>query len=469
MRLTRTRAREWRFLGAVVVLVGLAYPGDLFSQTNGQNAVWNSSTKTASPAFIDATAYYVAGSVDLCQAVSAILSDYKGVNNNGFVIDARGVNPGQTQGCLVNPWGGSVQPTSSVLLLPSGTIQTHATWVLPTATRIFGQGRGKTIIQASFTSGAIIQMGIPGSPSVIGTAAFDVSVADLTLDGQSRPNVDGIDNVDAEEQSYVQHVGMINIGGTGLYLSTDPYGGGSDPGKANHSGPYLDISISVTATAQACIRIDNAEPRGLHGIACTCLPGTGPPNPNAGIYLGGDNVSIEDVFVSGFADGIYVGSSGAGVFTGAQSDLLLNVTGGASVTNLVHLNGNTNSQGNCPSASSGLAYWVCDLTILGATSSAGTNTIKDDLPPGTTLTDSTVGMYAVGEALPSGSNTAYSRFSTSSSSGSPTWLVGTTTLSNGNACSDAGSLYSITSSGTGTTLWGCVGGSGTNHGWQAIK
>jgi hypothetical protein len=116
-------------------------------------------------------------------------------------------------------------------------------------------------------------------------------------------------------------------------------------------------------------------------------------------------------------------------------------------------------------------YWVCDLTILGATSSTGTNTIKDDLlPPGTTLTDPTVAMYAVGEALSIGNNnTAYSRFSTSTSANSPTWLVGGSTLINGNSCTDPGSLYSITTAATsGTTLWGCVGGNGTNHGWQAI-
>jgi hypothetical protein len=465
MTLTSTKAGNWRLFGILVALLGLAYPVGLSSQTKGENAVWqSSSSKITSPAFIDATAYATDSrctnsSCDICYEIYWILNDYQPVNNNGFVVDARGVNPGQTQVCSVNPWSGSQQPTSSVILLPSGTIQIQtqaAAWVLPGTTRIFGQGRGKTIIQATFSSGPIIRMGIMG-----GGPVFGVSVADLTLDGQSHTGVDGIDNIDAEEQSYVQRVAMINIGGTGLYLGVDS---GTTPGKANHSGPYSDISITVTSIAQACVRIENAEPRGLHGIVCTAPPGTPPQNSHAGIYLGGNNVSIEDVVVSGFADGIYVGSSGSGVFTDAQSDVLLNVTGGASVGNLIHISGNTNSSAMCPSM-----FRVCDLTILGATSSTGTNTIKDDLlPPGTTLTDPTVGMYAVGEALSIGNNnTAYSRFSTSTSANSPTWLVGGSTLSNGSSCTDPGSLYSITTAATsGTTLWGCVGGSG---GWQAIQ
>ena len=61
------------------------------------------------------------------------------------------------------------------------------------------------------------------------------------------------------------------------------------------------------------------------------------------------------------------------------------------------------------------------LTILGVTNSGSSATIKDDLT-GPTLTDTTVGMYVVGEPVPS-STAGISRFTTSGSV--PTWLIGT--------------------------------------------
>jgi hypothetical protein len=77
--------------------------------------------------------------------------------------------------------------------------------------------------------------------------------------------------------------------------------------------PYSDIFIEVTSNATACVAI-SWKPRGVHGLSCTCVQnGTACSNPHAGIYLGGvgaGNTSIEDIYINGFEDGIYVGQSG---------------------------------------------------------------------------------------------------------------------------------------------------------------
>jgi hypothetical protein len=94
------------------------------------------------------------------------------------------------------------------------------------------------------------------------------------------------------------------------------------------------------------------------------------------------------------------------------------------------------------------------------------NNIKDELTGGATLTDATVGMYVVGEPISGGTNTiGYSRFTTSPSSTSASWFVGSTPPGGGSC--NAGSLYSCASASvcsTTYTLYDCEGGS-----WLAIK
>jgi len=69
---------------------------------------------------------------------------------------------------------------------------------------------------------------------------------------------------------------------------------------------------------------------------------------------------------------------------------------------------------------------VSDLTFVGITRLSGTNTITDELTSSTTpLTDAHVGMYLIGQPVQSaGSGVGYSRFTTSTSTNFPTWIVG---------------------------------------------
>jgi hypothetical protein len=97
--------------------------------------------------------------------------------------------------------------------------------------------------------------------------------------------------------------------------------------------------------------------------------------------------------------------------------------------------------------------FVCGES-LGQPPAANTTTIQDDVVTGTsTITDRNVGMYILGEQVQAGgSPVGYSRLTTSPSV--PTWIIGTGSPSL--PCS-VGDLYSRTSSGSGTTLWECIG------------
>jgi hypothetical protein len=469
MRIMRTGFRSW--LGIAIILLGgtTILPVRIYAQAAGQNAVFNSSTTTNTSAFIDAANFSSSG--DICAKLHAILvSSILYIQaTNWQVIDARGIVPtsGSTQPCTSNPWAtlGSGRDWVTILL-PAGTIQIATTWTLPQYTKIIGEGPGTTILQActsiSCTAGAfspgsaMIQMGC-GNGSC--GQSFGVGVENLTLDGQSQV-IDGIDNSDAEEQSYAKHVQMINIGGTGLSLGID-----TSTSKTNHSS-YSDISITETSVGNACINIQpNAQPRGIHGITCTCLTSSGSvcssSNSHPGIYLDGSDVSLQDVNINGFGDGIRIGSQGTSGTV--QNNIIFNITGGTNVNDLVHICGsNYGSHSACSQTSNA----VSDLTVMGITSSAN-NTIQDDVAD-TLLaesTDPTVGMYIVGEqvTLVSGSLTGYSRFTTSPSI--PTWRVGTADPPIG-SCS-IGTLYSRTSNSSTSppTVWGCTGSSS----WTPIK
>jgi hypothetical protein len=312
----------------------------------------------------------------------------------------------------------------------------------PDYTSVVGAGVNATTVKAgSGISGAVIQMGSDTTCS--SGICFAVTVSDLTIDANgAHVAVDGIDNFNAEELSYAKRVSVINVGNSniGLKLSTSS----STHGKSSHSGPYEDLSITVTSSSASCINIlSPAQPRGIHGVTCT-NSGTG--TGTAGIYLDGSNVAIEDISFSGaFTNGIYVGSQGSG--NSVYSNVLFNVQGGG-VTNAVHI-----SAQNA----------VTDLTIMGATNTSGNTTIRDDLPGGISLTDPSIGLYVVGESTIS--TIAYSRFTTSTSTSStaafPSWIVGGGTPSN--TCG-TGSLYSRIANVTAThTLWGCAGNT-----WRAI-
>jgi hypothetical protein len=275
---------------------------------------------------------------------------------------------------------------------------------------------------------------------------FHITVEDLTLNGGGQA-IDGILNVDSQELTYAKRINFLNFAGTGLQVGApcNNMSGCNYYAQAQNSGPYEQLTYSGSG---ACAQIYGAGTRGIHGITCA-----GTSSPAAGILLDSSSNSLEDVTVSGYTDGIKIGSMSSSnpVQSAAWANAILNVTGSAG-TNLIHICGSS----TCVPLLSPVAPPPQDITIFGATSSAGT-TIQDDVTT-TMLTDSHVGMYALGEALSSG--TGNSRFTTSPNL--PAWLVGTTQLGTGISCPSAaqGSIYSATTgSAINGTLWACVGGS----------
>jgi hypothetical protein len=311
----------------------------------------------------------------------------------------------------------------------------------------------------------MIQFGDPVGACGTGTICFNISIEDVTLNASGEA-IDGIFNMNSQELTYARRVNIYNISGgtssapvTGLHIgyrcpASDP--SCNYPFQAQNSGPYEQISFTITtaSTYTYCAQIYGAGIRGIHGIKCTGSSGT------AGILLDSASNSIEDVVVNGFTDGVLVGSQSSGsltpTVTRAWGNLISNVSGGSSVTNLVHVCGAALS-GNCPAGQTATPQ---DLTIVSATSTAN-NTILDDVT-GTTLTntkDAKVAIYALGEAVPITSTTAgMSRFTTSPST--PSWFI-SNIASPTWACSN-GSIYS--SAASGGTIWGCIAGV-----WQLEK
>jgi len=450
MRSTRIFASD-RLLFAVIVVLLMGWsisPAHVLAQSQGNNAVYSGpNTVRGSSAFIDASVLHLSlgGGVfsDICARINAALVSLPSTTF-GAVIDARGIS-GSDLTCSAGntPWVytfGSSQSTSthpSTILLPAGTISVNNSWGMPNGTRLIGEGpggpgTGVTTLQAASGSSFtwMIQM---GGVALCSNPCIGVSVEDLALDGNNASSgISGILNGQSQELSYVQHVRFYNLSGVGLEVQN----------HAQNSGPYSDLSFS-TSSAQMntkCVSIQ-VSTRGIHGLTCTGNTGTG-TIPSAGILLDGDNNSIEDVQVQGFQDGILVGSNAS-----AQSNVLLNISGGTNVTNVVHI---ANVSGNT----------VSDLSIMGVgnMSTASVKTIQDDLT-GTTISDATVGMYVLGEPVSVGTaHPGYSRFTTSPSAAN--WGVGGAAPATGTgATCTTGSLFTNTSGTTAnTTLFVCANG-----------
>jgi hypothetical protein len=332
-------------------------------------------------------------------------------------------------------------------------------WVLPDRTRIIGVGSGAnntfvTTLQAG-ASGVMIQMGgASGTPvpcPATNNVCNDVAVEDLRLDGGGN-TVTGIQNQYSQELSYVNRVTFYRIKGTGLQV-----GSTANPAGAQNSGPYTNIRFELPSSnytgvsSTVCAQIIGAPTRGIHGLTCSNLSSV---VPSVAVNVDSASNSIEDVSITGFADGIQVGANGS-----AQSTTLLNISGAFSSGNLIHVCAGT----ICNSSST--AGTVTDLSIIGATnSSTGGDTIRDEVTV-TSVSDAHVGIYVLGELV---SNAGYSRFTTSPNW--PNWSVGATSLTLGSLCTP-GSLYSNTAGigGSHDTLYVCLGGSGTNKGWEDIQ
>jgi hypothetical protein len=388
--------------------------------------------------------------LNFCTVLYYVLTH--GYPSAGAVIDARGLNSVNTSmSCSAGwtPWnsGSAFVNVPSTILLPAGTIVIPTSWVLPQNTHLIGvgdsisssSGVGTTIqacksVSCTF-SGDMIDFGTAAScPS--GCTA--VSIENLVLDGQGQ-SINGIVNQYSQTFSYIDHVSLYQIVGTGLSVS----------GSASHSGPYSNVTFDTGAysgvSATTCASINGlSDTRGLHHWSCKSETN----DATAGILLDSSNNTVEDVRLIGFYDGIRVGAN-----ANANSNVLLNVYGdtalgsGLTPINTVHIES--------------LSSTVTDLSImgLGNAGGSGTITLKDDLTStqlsGTS--DPYVSIYALGKSA----NGGYSRFTTSPNAA--TWGVGSVAPGT-NSCSP-GSLYSRTSGGT-PALYVCLGSTSQ---WSGVK
>ncbi len=461
MRSKIDAAASWLFVVTICALTVLylssAVPA---AAQTGQNAVYNGASPVPSPSFIDAS-QFANLSRDFCGVLHFVMTT--GYPATGAVIDARAVptsTPPTNMTCAASPWAGITNPPPSTILLPAGTIQISTSWVLPSNTRLIGEGEsdplsavpGTTIQAASnvqLQGGTMIQF---GSSAVCGSSGCGgISVERLTLDGQAK-FLNGIGNSYSQNNTYVDHVTLYQILGTGLLIS--------GPSAAN-SGPYTNIifdtgtysGTSGTVCAQIIgtgTTVGTGGTKGIHGLMCKSETNDAP----AAVLLDDSNNSIEDVKVVGFHDGVLVGSNAA-----AQNNVLVNIIGDTSCgglctttpINAIHI---------APSN-------VTNLSIIGVSNSnmTGSNTIEDEetLPAPHFISDASVAMYAIGEPIGGG---AYTRYTTSLKV--PHWTVGTSAPNTSPQCS-RGSLYSCTTPSSGGNvcthaLWVCG-----PSGWVFVK
>jgi hypothetical protein len=151
----------------------------------------SSSDTVGTSAFIDASMFV--GSVPsptFCSVLNDVLAHViQPTYPNGAVIDARGL-PGTnaSMACSTSPWGSGsgYLNVPSVVLLPAGTITISVPWVLPGNTKLIGiaaSGNNSlldTTIQASFSSGAVLQFGDSHCPS---SGCQGISVEHLSISG----------------------------------------------------------------------------------------------------------------------------------------------------------------------------------------------------------------------------------------------------------------------------------------------
>jgi hypothetical protein len=246
MKSTTRFTSTWISIGTILAGYFLALPFQVAAQNTcsgaqGQNAVFNSTCNNGnlgivgSSAFIDASKFAISGS-NFCGVLKGILGATSFLS--GTVIDARGLNSNNTNmTCTGTPWSGITNPPPSTILLPAGTIVTSSTWTLPTGTHLVGVGDGigsGTTIQStpafSTNPGPLI--------AFCSSACMGVSVERLNLDGLGG-NISAIINQFAGEASFVDHVTLYQIRGTGLLVQ----------GSANNSGPYSNITFDTGRVA----------------------------------------------------------------------------------------------------------------------------------------------------------------------------------------------------------------------------
>jgi hypothetical protein len=414
----------------------------MLAQNQGDNAVCTAASgcilTAPSPAFLDAN-MFLGGTQgqDFCDTLYYIFTH--GYPSSGSVIDARAISGSALTCSRGTPWfessTGYVNVPSTVLLPATNStnpIKISSTWILPNGTKLIGEettdpalNTGGTPLQttieatSSMTSGsAMIQFG--DSTHCPSSVCTGISVEQLTLYGNGHSLI-GIQNVNSQDQSYVDHVTMYHVLGTGLFVGANPSGG-----SAMNSGPYANIQYDTGnsgVSGSGCAQIEGlSSTHGLRGLTCISSP-----ESQSAVLVDSSNNTIEDVRINGFYNGIVIGSLGA-----ASSNVLRNIygesgTGGLPVAVVEISNNNP----------------VSDISIMGVNNPSASQfqyTIEDEVTS-TFLNNPYVGMYVLGEKT----NGRYSRFMTSTSSSNNnavTWAFGT---SKPTGSCPTGSLYSCTS------------------------
>jgi hypothetical protein len=218
-----------------------------------------------------------AKATDICDAIYQILKGNHNFLTNGYpssgaVIDTRGVSGTTNLKCTHgSPWteGNNTVSVPSTILLPAGTIVIPPKWVLPTNTHLIGEGSTlsggftpSTTLQVSSSFTENTQMIQFGSSS---ECCSGISVEKLALDGIGT-FVNGIEDGNAGDSSYVDHVVMNRILGTGLWVH----------GTANNSGPYSNITYDLSGysgnSSTICANIN--------GLSATVSRGVGGVQPD---------------------------------------------------------------------------------------------------------------------------------------------------------------------------------------------
>ena len=101
-----------------------------------------------------------------------------------------------------------------------------------------------------------------GNTSCLNTGCLSISIEKLILDGKGQ-QISGIVN-QYSQASYVDHVSLYQIVGTGLSLL----------GGASNSGPYTNINFDTGGYSgvqgTVCVSINGlTNTRGIRGLSCT--------------------------------------------------------------------------------------------------------------------------------------------------------------------------------------------------------
>jgi hypothetical protein len=417
----------------------------------GNNTIYancsGSNQEVGSASFIDASLFGLPGTgTDICQRINAVLTSagplYPAV---GAVIDARGINTSNSASsggdliCNSNPWSGVLGPAPSVVLLPAGTIDLSAEWVLPDRTRLIGETNNVTTGAVGTTLKAV-NISLPAMIEFCTAACSGVSVQNVFLNGNNLAHP-GIENQHAGDLSYVDHVNFLHFQGSmtsaALHVAAGP--------DTQNSGPYSNLQCQPAGSGE-CIDFEGSSTRGVHGLTCTSTS-----SPAACVRLDGSNNSLQDIHIEGFVEGVVVGSNAA-----TQDNVLIDINAGdgqGNVQNVIHIWPNTT-----------------DLNIFGLAAQSNTgdeinNMVYDQVTgttiPGTTIPQptATVGMYVLGNNI-GHAGSGVPRFTTAtvnSSSVTPTWLSGNGMPSSASGQCPVGSLYSDQTGTSGHALWLCVG------------